>query len=161
MFIKQLRFTAWKTLVDGDFEILKKEFPDNWEYLNKNLAYPFEYFNCINDYKKISWRFKEGDFFSKLKIYYPADKEIERTKETINIFNIKNGEELIKLFLKSDVVLLADVLEKFIKVSFNEFDINHLYCISLPCYTWQWGLKYADTKKRNTSRKRHDSITWE
>ena len=30
-------------ILDGDdFKILKKEFPDKWQYLNKKLAYPYE-----------------------------------------------------------------------------------------------------------------------
>ena len=57
-------------------------------------------------------------------------------------FNIKNGE-LTQIYLKSDVLLLACVFEKYIKVSVNEFDINPLYCVSLPGYTWQCGLKYT------------------
>ena len=43
--------------------------------------------------------------------------------------------------MKSDVLLLACVFEKFIKVSVNEYDINPLYCVSLPGYTWECGLK--------------------
>ena len=35
------------------------------------------------------------------------------------------------------------MFEKFLKVSFNEFDINPLYCVSLLGYTWQRGLKYT------------------
>ena len=58
-------------------------------------------------------------------------------------FNIKNGEELTEIYLKSDVLLLACVFEKFIKVSVNEFDINPLYFVSLPGYTWQCSLKYT------------------
>ena len=61
----------------------------------------------------------------------------------IDKFNIKNGEELTEIYLKSDVLLLTCVFEKFIKVSFNEFEINPLYCVSLPGYTWQCGLKYT------------------
>ena len=45
--------------------------------------------------------------------------------------------------MKSDVLLLKCVSEKFIKVSSNEFSINHLHCVSLPGYTWQCGLKYT------------------
>ena len=41
--------------------------------------------------------------------------------------------------------MLACVFEKFIKVSVNEFGINPLYCVSLPGYTWQCGLKYTGT----------------
>ena len=40
-------------------------------------------------------------------------------------------------------MLLSCVFEKFIKVSQNEFKINPLYCVSLPAYTWQCGLKYT------------------
>ena len=72
----------------------------------------------------------------------PDDNEIKRTKEIIKSFNIKNGEELTRLYLKIDVLLLACVFEKFIKVSINDFDINPLYCVSLPGYTSQCGLKY-------------------
>ena len=74
---------------------------------------------------------------------YPNDEEIQRTMDIIEKFNIKNGEELTEIYLKSDVLLLACVFEKFIKVSVNEFDINPLYCVSLPGYTWQCGLKYT------------------
>ena len=46
--------------------------------------------------------------------------------------------------MKSDVILLADVFEKFIKISVEEYGINPLYCVSLPGYTWQCGMKYTN-----------------
>ena len=63
--------------------------------------------------------------------------------DNIKRFNNKSGEELTQRYLKSDVLLLACVFEKFIKLSVNEYDINPLYCVSLPGYTWQCGLKYT------------------
>ena len=128
---------------ENDLKILKTGFPDMWKYLTKKLAYPYEYFNSIDDYQKPVDNLKKEDFFSKLKNKCPDDEEIERTKEIIRKFNIKNGEELTEIYLKSDVFLLACVFEKFMKVSVNEFDINPLYCVSLPGYTWQCGLKYT------------------
>ena len=132
-----------KNLDEDDFRIMKKEFPDKWQYLNKKLAYPYEYFNSIDDYKKLVDNLENKDFFSKLKNKCPDDKEIDRTREIIKIFNIKNGKELTELYLKSDVILLADVFEKFIKISVEEYGINRLYCVSLPSYTWHCGLKYT------------------
>ena len=105
------------------------------------MAYPYECFNSIEDYQKPVNNLKKEDFFSKLKNGYPDDEELKRTMEIIKLFNIKNGEELTQLSLKSDVVLLACVFEKFIKISVNEYGINPLYCVSLPGYTWQCGLK--------------------
>ena len=135
-----------KNLDEDDFEILKKEFHDKWQYLNKKLAYPYQNSNNINDYQKPVDNLKKEDFFSKLKNECPDDDEIERTKEIIKLFDIKNGEELTKLYCKSDVILLADVIEKFVKVSFEEYAINLLYCVSLPGYIYQCALKYIDIK---------------
>ena len=52
--------------------------------------------------------------------------------------------EIFNLYLKSVVIFLADVFEKFTKVSINEFDINLLYCVNLPGYTWLCGVEYND-----------------
>ena len=41
---------------------------------------------------------------------------------------------------------MADVFEKFIKISIEEFGINPLYCVSLPGYTWQCGTKHTKIK---------------
>ena len=59
------------------------------------------------------------------------------------MFNLINGEELAEIYLKSDGLLLSCVFEKIIKISVNEYGINLLYCVSLPGYTWQCGLKYT------------------
>ena len=85
---------------------------------------------------------KKEDFFSKIKNDNPTVEKIETTRKT-EMLNIKIGEELTRVFIKSDVLLLTCVFEKFIKVSINEFGVNPLYCVSLPGYTWQCGLKYA------------------
>ena len=134
---------------EDDFKILKKELPDKWQYLKKMLAYPYQYFNSIDDYKKPVKKLEKEEFFSKLKNDYPDDDEIERTKEIIKLFNIKDGEELTKLYCKSDLILLADVFEKFVKVSKEEYENNPLYCGSLPGFTFQCALKYTDIKNKS------------
>ena len=158
-FIDSYRFSSdsldelVKNLDVDDIKNLKKEIPDKWQNLNKKLAYPYEYFNSIDDYEKPIDNLTKDDFFSKLKIKCPDDKEIQRTKEIIEIFDIKSGEELTKIYLKSDVFLLADVFEKFIKISIEQNGINPLYCVSLPGYTWQCGMKYTDIKLRTLQDK--------
>ena len=128
---------------ETDLKILKKEFPDKWKYLTKKLAYPYEYFNSIDDYQKPVNNLKKEHFFSKLKNKYPGNEEIQRTMDIIEKFNIKNGEDLTEIYLKSHILLLSCVFEKFIEISINQFDINPLYCVSLPGYTRQCGLKYT------------------
>ena len=92
---------------ENDLKILKTGFPDKWKYLTKKLAYPYEYFNSIDDYQKPVNNLKKEHFFSKLKNKCPDDEEIQRTMDIIERFNIKNGEELTEIYLKSDVLLLV------------------------------------------------------
>ena len=129
-----------------DFKNLKKKFPDKCQLLNEKLSYPYQYFNSIDEYKEPVDNLKKEDFFTKIKNECPDDDEIERTREINKIFNIKNGEKLTKLYFKSDVILLVDVIEKFFKVSFEECGINPLYCVSLPGYSYQCAFKYTDIK---------------
>ena len=70
-------------------------------------------------------------------------KKQKEQKKLLGFFNIKKGEEITEKFLKSDVLLLTCVFEKFIRVSVIKNGINPLYCVSLPGYTWQCGLKYT------------------
>ena len=104
-----------KILVVDDFKIFRKEFPDKWQYLNKKLAYPCQYFNTIDDYQKPVDKLKREDFFSKINIKCPDDDEIERTKEIFKLFDIKNGEELTKLHCKKNDILLAVVIKNSLK----------------------------------------------
>ena len=73
----------------------------------------------------------------------PDNEEIERTMDINKRFKIKNQKELTETYLKSVFIFLTSVFEKFKKVSINEFGIFPLYCVSLPGYTWQCGLKYT------------------
>ena len=41
-----------KNLDEDDFNFLKKEFPDKWHKLHKKIAYPYQFFNNIDDYQK-------------------------------------------------------------------------------------------------------------
>ena len=141
--IKILEEALLDYMGENDLKTLKTGFPDKWNYLTKKLAYPYEYFNGIEDYQKPVDNLKKEDFFSKLKNKCPDDEEIQRTMDIVKRFNIKNGEELTEIYLKSDVLFLACVFEKYIKISVNEYKINPLYFVSLPGYTWQCGLNYT------------------
>ena len=72
------------------------------------------------------------------------------------MLNKANEEEIIRINLKSEVLLLACVFENIIKVSIFDFGINHLYCVSLPGYTWQCGFKYTG---RNLQSLQHKDVT--
>ena len=142
----ELEETLLNYMPEKDLKIMKTGVPDKRKDLTEKLAYPYEYFNSIDHYRKPVNNLRKEDFFSKFKNKCLNVKEMERTKEIIKKFNNKNREELTELYHKSDVLLLACVFDKLMKVSVNEFGISPLCCISLPGYTWQCGLKYTDIK---------------
>ena len=82
---------------ENDLKILKTGFPDKRNFLTKNLADPYEYFNSIDHYQKPVDNLKKEDFFNKMKNKCPDDEETERTKVIIEKFNIKDGEELTEM----------------------------------------------------------------
>ena len=96
--IKKLEEALLDYIGENDLKILKSGFPYKWKYLTKKLAYPYEYFNSIDDYQKPVDDLKKENFFSKLKNKCPDDEEIQRTGNIIKRFNIKNGEELTEIY---------------------------------------------------------------
>ena len=113
-------------------KILKTENPDEWKHLNKKLPYLMNTLKVSMIIKSLVRACKKKSSSVNWKTNVPVIKKWKEQEETIEKFNIKNGEELTQLFLKSDVFLLAYVFEKFLKVSVNEFGIIPLYCVSLP-----------------------------
>ena len=104
--IKNLEEVLLNYMGENDLKILKTAYTDNWKYLTKKLAYPYEFFNSIEDYQKPVEKLQKEDFFSKLKNGYTDDEEIERTKEFSKLFNIKKGEELTEIYLKMIYICL-------------------------------------------------------
>ena len=61
-----------------------------------------------------------------------------------NIFGCKNLLDYHNLYLKIDVLTLADVFEKFRSFFLTHHNIDPCYCYSAPGLTWQCGLHYTD-----------------
>ena len=110
----------------------------------KKLAYPYEYLNLDNFQEPLN--LTKEDYWSTLTQSYPSDDDIKRTQELIDKNKIKNGREITMLYLKVDVLQLADVFENFVESSTREYKINPLYSYSLPGYTWKAGLKLTNIK---------------
>ena len=89
-------------------------------------------------------------FFNSLKDCCISDEEYSRAINIWNIFNIKNLGEYHDLYLKTNVLLLCDVFEKFINVSLIDYGLDPCHYFSSPGRAWDAMLKMTGIKfKKN------------
>ena len=55
----------------------------------------------------------------------------------------KNMKDYHDLYLKTDVLLLADVVEQFRTIRYNHFGLDPLNCFTSPGFAWDCLLKYS------------------
>ena len=103
-----------KNLMSEDFKYFSEEF--NSEYLRlvkEKVVYPYKY---MESFKRFS-EYKLPDkcnFFSSLKDSGISEEEHQRANNVWNTFKMNTLGDYHDLNLKTDVLLLADVFEKFI-----------------------------------------------
>ena len=104
-----------KNLSDKDFKYLSEKFSSEPLGLVKEKGvYPYEHMNSFKKFKENKLPDK-GKFFRSLKNCGISEKEYQRAVDVWKVFKIKNLGEYHDLCLKTDVLLLCDVFEKFIK----------------------------------------------
>ena len=100
----------------NEFKYLNKDFKGNkLEFIKKKGIYLYEYMGKFKKFKEDKSPNKEC-FFNSLKNCSISDKAYQMAIDIWNIYNIKNLGEYHDLYLKTDVLLLCDVFEKFINV---------------------------------------------
>ena len=105
------------------------------ELVKKKGIYPDEYMDNFKKCKDICLPDKEC-FFNSLKSCSISDEEYQRAINVWNIFNIKNLGEYHDLYLKTDVLLLSDVFEKFINVCLMDYGLDPCHYLSSLGLAW-------------------------
>ena len=128
-------------LVDEDFKYLSKEFKDkDLKLLKEKGVFPYEYMNSFKKSNETELPCK-NKFFSSLKNEDISEKDYEKVKDIWDTFNIKNLGEYHDLYLKTDVLLLCDVFEKFINTCLNYYGLDPCHYFSSPGLAWDAMLK--------------------
>ena len=100
--------------------------------------YPYKYINSFKKFNEDKLPDK-CEFFSSLKDKCISKEEYDRAIHVWNVFKIKTLGEYQDLHLKTDVSLLADEFEKFIKTCLGlKSIIKTLWIRSLSLYQCTW-----------------------
>ena len=160
-FIDSLQFykgsldTLVSNLNNKDFKHLTSEFGiDQLEILKRKDAYPYEW---VNSYKKFKYPTlpKKKHFYSSLKDgkrdrsnEHISDEQYEHLKNVWDTFNFNTFEDFHNHYLKKDVLLLADVFEKFIFTCLKYYDLDPCHYFSAPVLSWDAMLKMTGIKNK-------------
>ena len=132
-------------LSEDDFKNLKKYFtPEEVKLLKQKGFFPYEYLDSIEKLKDTTPPPQKA-FYSKL-----TGKGINNYnyKHVLNVwktFKMKTFKNFLEVYNVSDVLLLADVFEKFRDVCLKNYGLDPVYYYTAPGLAWDAMLKM--TKK--------------
>ena len=130
-----------KNLTDKDFVFLSEEFSgEQLKLVKEKGIYPYEYMNSFKNFKENKLPDK-SNFFSLLKDCGINEKEYQRAINVWKVLRIKNLGEYHDLYLKTDILLLCDMFEKFIKTCLEYYCLDPSHYFSSPGLSWDAMLK--------------------
>jgi len=115
--------------------IWKKEFPNNYETLCQKGIYPYEWVNDITKLDHVGLPPPEA-FYSSLKQEGITENEYKQAEKVYNELGCQSFKDYHMTYLKSDVLLLADVFEKFRKVCMSYYKLDPANYLSAPSLAW-------------------------
>ena len=118
-----------------------EEYNENqYKLLIKKGIYPYEYMTDWDKFKETKLPPREA-FYSKLNMTGVKDEDYEHVNRVWKEFGIKNLGEYHNLYLKMDVILLANVFEAFRKVCLKNYGLDPAHFYTAPRLAWKTCLK--------------------
>lgn len=118
------------------YNLSKSEF----ELIIRKGVYPYDYISSIDVLKQRSLPSK-SEFYNKLNDSNITDEEYEFAKSIWNTFKVKTLKEYTHIYLKADVMLLADIFEKFRSQCLQIYELDPAHYYTTPGYSWDAMLK--------------------
>ena len=121
----------------GKIELLKGkdaytyEWVDSYKKFNNQQLPPKECF-----YSSIKYRKRDNDNG------HISNEQYLHLKSVWNTFNFNTFRDFHNHYLKKDVLLLADVFEKFISASLKNYNLDLCHYFSIPGLSWNTMLKW-------------------
>ena len=145
-FIDSFKFlqTSLSNLVGNlqpdDFHNTKEIFGENIVLLTRKGVYPYDYVSSIEKLSETQLPPKE-EFYSKLNDGDITDDDYQHANKVWNTFKCQTIKDYHDLYLKSDVLLLADVFENFRATCLKHYNLDPAHYFTSPGLAWDACLK--------------------
>ena len=129
-------------LAKGEHEFwgFEKRSPKQKELLIRKGVYPYEYMDSWDKFEEKRLPSKD-EFYSKLNMSGVSEKDHQHACKVWNEFGLKNMGDYHDLYLKTDVILLANVFESFRKVCLDNYGLDPAHFYTAPGLAWKACLK--------------------
>ena len=127
-------------LSEEDFKSIRGEFKNNVSILTKKGVYPYDY---VDSFDKLSETClpPKSQFYSKLYDTDISDEDYQHACMVWKLFGCETLRDYHDLYLKTDVLLLADVFEKFRVTCLKHYNLDPAYYYTAPGLAWDACLK--------------------
>jgi hypothetical protein len=119
-----------------NFNCMKQNF--NQEEINlicQKGVYPYEYIDNVEKFKDTELPPIKA-FYSKLRLSGISKEAYKHAQDVYQKFKCKTFQDYHDLYLKADVLLLADVFENFRKTSIENYTLDPSNFITAASYAW-------------------------
>ena len=148
--------TLTSNLNNEDFKHLTSEFGiDKLEILKRKDAYPYEWVDSYEKFKHPSLPEKKY-FYSSINDGkrnkgngHISNEQYQHLENLWKIFNFNTFEDFHDHCLKKDVLLLADIFEKFIFINVKYYGLDPCHYFSAPGLSWDAMLKMTNKIRKN------------
>ena len=115
------------------------------ELLLRKGVYPYDHVDCLNKLLETKLPPKEA-FYSLLNDEGISDEDYEHAQNVWKEFRMKSMRDYHDLYLKTDVLLLADVFEEFRNVCLDNYKLDPTWYYTSPGLAWDAMLKLTNVE---------------
>ena len=114
------------------------------DLMSQKGVYPYDFMDSFDKFNE-KLPTKE-DFYSILNNQHISNEDYKHAQTVWDTFSLKNMGEYHDLYLKSDILLLADVFENFRKTCLQYYKLDPCHYFTSPGLSWDAMLKMTDIK---------------
>ena len=118
---------------------------EQFQLMKQKGVYPYDFIDSFQKFDKTELPNKK-DFYSILNDEHITDEDYKHAQNVWNTFNLKSMGEYYNLYLKADILLLADVFENFCNNCLKFYVLDCAHYFSSPGLSWDSMLKMMDIK---------------
>jgi hypothetical protein len=168
-FIDSLQFlgASLETVVNSlgkskeQFKNMYSGFPDcteqQIELLCQKGVYPYDYMNSWDKFKDTKLP-RRSEFFSKLYNSKISKADYAHAQNVWKEFKCETMQDYHDLYLKTDVLLLADVFENFRNTCLKNYGLDPCHYISAPSLSWDAMLKKTRVELQTFNEDQYDMM---